>query len=85
MIITGNLIAKRFQRVFAKPTRIEIQITGAAVIQIGKDQSEAVANNGIQLNSANTATPYGTWWQGELWYSSSVDQAQFVIVITTDF
>lgn len=86
MIVTAQLTPLRFARIFTKPTRLEIQVTGAATISLGHEQGE-VSNptDGIKLNNVNTATPFGTWWQGELWYSSNVADGQFVIVLATPY
>lgn len=90
MIVSGTIAPKRLPRVFAKPTWISIQVIGAAIVQIGHDQTEASAGNGgLLLGSANTggtvSQPFGTWWQGELWYSATVDNTLFNLVITTDY
>lgn len=88
MILTGKLQPQRFQRVFNCPTRISIQVVGAATITIARDQGEAAgAGDGIQLTQGNTASPsqpYETYWKGELWYRSSVDGAQFVLIQLSD-
>ena len=84
MRLNGTIVPKRFPRVFKKPTRITFQIRSANTVQIGHDYNEASdTDDGLQLTQANTSTnfpPFTIEWQGELWYSTNVDNIKFVIV-----
>jgi hypothetical protein len=67
-------------------TSIRLQRIGsAAFVQLGHDQASASqSDDGLQLtgfNTANNFPPFSIWWQGELWYSTSVDNTVFVIEI----
>lgn len=89
MFYSGTIAPKRLQRVFTQKTWILIQVKGAATLTIGHDQSEATGGGGGQeLTAANTggttSQPFGTWWQGEFWYSTTVDNTQFAVTVPTD-
>jgi hypothetical protein len=68
--------------------KISIQVVGPNTITIGTSKDEAGSistglgvTDGLQLNLANTARPYQTWWKGELWISGSGDGATAIIVV----
>lgn len=82
MIINGQISPQRLQREFKKMTRLSIQVRGPQTITISREQGEASnANDGIQLTQATTAPPYDFWWVGELWYTSSIANGDFVLLI----
>lgn len=85
MVVNGKITPQRLARTFDKPTRVTIQVRTAAVfVQIGHNETEASgANDGLQLTQANTSTnfPGKTMnWQGELWYTASVDNTPFSVI-----
>jgi hypothetical protein len=88
VILTGQLTGTRFQKVFPCPTRISVQVIGAHTVILSREQGEAnAANDGIQLtqgSTANPSQPYETWWQGELWYRTSIANGQFVMLILVE-
>lgn len=80
--------SQRVPRVFKKGTIIRIQVRNVNIVQIGHDATEALnANDGIQLTQANTSTNYPgvkLQWEGELWYSASVDNTKFSLVVENE-
>lgn len=89
MILNGlKNTPQRVARVFKKGTVILVQVRNANIVQIGHDASEASnANDGLQLTQANTSTNFPgfkTEWEGELWYTSSVDNTLFSIVVVNE-
>jgi hypothetical protein len=82
MILNARITPQRTPRAFKEWTRLSFQVRGGATIVLAKEQGESQnANDGVQLNQANTNPPYDCWWKGELWYASTVDNSPFVILI----
>lgn len=76
----------KFIRAFKKPTRVSIQVRAGFTLTIGHEQGEVqnpTGNDGLQLTQANTSPPFSEWIQGELWYSASIANAVFSMIIWT--
>jgi hypothetical protein len=82
VILVAQTTPQRAQRFFKCWTRLSFQVIGGATVTLSREQGEAQTTaDGVQLTQANTSPPYDTWWRGELWYRSSVDNTSFVMLI----
>lgn len=62
-------------------TFIQVQVRSAANIFLGTDQNEVqTPGDGILYTQTSTATPVTFRIRGNLWYSSNVANAQFVVI-----